>query len=296
LPVHLNATNIQELLEPAGGRTVAETIDNNLRAVEEQARRTGKEILVHLNHPNFGLAVTAEDMASILRERYFEVYNGHPGVKHLGDKDHPSVERMWDIANTIRLGKLKYAPLFGVATDDSHNYHNSEGATPGRGWIMVRAANLDPETLIKAIRAGDSYSSSGVTLDEVEFDPKTNTLKLTVQPDADAEFTTQFIGTRVGYDDRREPHIDANGNPVREQITDKYSDDVGRVLAIVKGLTPSYKLKGDELYVRAVVSSNKAPINPAFDNQKQQAWTQPVGWVEYLDATKAKPEPFSVPR
>ena len=64
VPVHMNATNIQEVIEPQGGKTVAEAIDNNLRAVEEQAKRTGKEILVHLNHPNFGYAVTAEDIAS----------------------------------------------------------------------------------------------------------------------------------------------------------------------------------------------------------------------------------------
>jgi hypothetical protein len=280
VPIHLNATNIQELLDPAGGRTVAETIDNNLRAVEEQARRTGKEILVHLNHPNFGLAVTAEDMATILRERFFEVYNGHPGVKHLGDKDHPSVEELWDIANTIRLGKLKYPPLFGVATDDSHNYHSTEGATSGRGWIMVRAADLEPETLIKAIKAGDCYASSGVTLEEVQFDPKTKTLSLTIEPNGDEEFTTEFIGTRIDYDPTSEPRVDAKGKPIRSSR--KYSADVGKVLATAKGLTPSYQLKGDELYVRAVVNSTAAPDNPVYENQKKQAWSQPVGWEERL--------------
>src|SRR5690606_26671462 len=45
VPVHLGATNVAELIEPMGGRTVAEAIDNNLRAAEEQAKRTGREIL-----------------------------------------------------------------------------------------------------------------------------------------------------------------------------------------------------------------------------------------------------------
>lgn len=285
VPVHLNATNIQELLEPAGGRTVAEAIDNNLRAVEEQARRTGKEILVHLNHPNFGWAVTAEDMATILRERFFEVYNGHPSVGHLGDENHPSVEELWDIANTIRLGQLKYPPLFGVATDDSHNYHSDQGATSGRGWIMVRATELEPETLIKAIKAGDCYASSGVTLEEVQFDPDSQTVKLTIEPDGDAKFTTQFIGTRLGYDETSEPRYDKEGKPLR--VTRKYSADVGQVLATEEGLTPSYKLKGDELYVRAVVTSTEPPVNPVFKDQKQQAWTQPVGWEKWLEEAKA---------
>ncbi len=85
VPVHMNATNLEKLIEPLGGRTVAEAIDNNLRAAEEQARQTGREILVHLNHPNFGYAITAEDLAAVIRERFVEVYNGHGSVNHLGD-------------------------------------------------------------------------------------------------------------------------------------------------------------------------------------------------------------------
>ncbi len=46
------------------------------------------------------------------RERFFEVYNGHPGVNHLGDAKRVGIERLWDIANTIRLGVLQAAPLY----------------------------------------------------------------------------------------------------------------------------------------------------------------------------------------
>ena len=53
---------------------------------------------------------------------------------------------------------------------------------------------------------------------------------------------------------------------------------MGRVFATVKGLRPTFKLTGNELYVRAVVNSSKPHANPTFDGQKQQAWTQPVGW------------------
>src|SRR5688572_17959422 len=131
VPVHLNATNIQELIQPLGGMTVRETIAANVRAVEEQAKKKGREIMVHLNHPNFGLAITAEDLAEVVSERFFEVYNGHPGVKHTGDEHHPSVERLWDIANTIRLGQLHAPPLYGIATDDTHDYHNEGGHGQG---------------------------------------------------------------------------------------------------------------------------------------------------------------------
>ena len=84
VPVHMNATNIQELIAPVGGSTVREAMANNLRAVAEQARKTGKPIVLHLNHPNFGYAVTAEDLAAVVQERFVEIYNGHPGVNVLG--------------------------------------------------------------------------------------------------------------------------------------------------------------------------------------------------------------------
>jgi predicted metal-dependent phosphoesterase TrpH len=280
LPVHLNATNLKELIDPQGGRTVVEAIDNNLRAVEDQARRTGREILVHLNHPNYGFAITAEEMATVLRERFFEVYNGHPGVEHLGDKHHPSVERMWDIANTIRIGQLGAPPLFGLATDDSHSHHGLAGSRPGRGWIMVRAPKLEAETLIRAIKAGDFYASSGVTLRQVQFDPRTRVIRLEIDDSDGGQFTTEFIGTTVGYDSSSKERLDDNGKPLR--ATREYSADVGRVLATVEGITPSYQLTGNELYVRAVVTSNRPHRDPSFENQREQAWTQPVGWQEWL--------------
>jgi predicted metal-dependent phosphoesterase TrpH len=278
VPVHINATNVEKLIEPLGGRTVAEAIDNNLRAIEEQARLTGREIFVHLNHPNFYYAITAEDLAAVLRERFVEVYNGHNAVNHLGDEHHASVEQIWDIANTIRVGQLNAAPLFGVATDDSHNYHSNSGATSGRGWIMVRAAKLEPDTLIQAIKAGAFYASSGVTLQDVQYDPQTKVLKLDIAAEDGVEYTTQFIGTKVGYNAASEPRTGADGKPLR--TTRKYSDDIGQVFATASGTSPSYKLTGEELYVRAEVTSTKPHPNPSFKDQREQAWTQPVGWQE----------------
>jgi len=280
-PVHLNATNIKELIRPLGGTTVQEAINNNLRAVEEQADRTGREILLHLNHPNFGLAITAEDLAAVVKERFFEVYNGHPGVKHLGDDHHPSVERLWDIANTIRLGQLKSPPLFGVATDDSHNYHGKPGSRPGRGWIMVRSRYLTPEYLLRAVKAGDFYASSGVTLTEVSFDQETKEIQIAIQPEDGVKYQTQFIGTAEGYDETSKERTDKEGKPIK--ASRKYSADVGKIFATVKGTSPSYRLTGSELYIRAVITSDKPHHDPSFEDQTEQAWTQPVGWKQSLE-------------
>ncbi len=275
VPVHMNATNIQEVIAPLGGATVREAMTNNLRAVAEQARRTGKPIVLHLNHPNFGYAVTAEDLAAVVQERFVEIYNGHPGVNVLGDDDHASVEKIWDIANTIRLVQLAAPPLFGIGTDDSHHYHGRGTSRPGRSWIMVRCDDLEADAITTKISQGDFYSSSGVTLKDVGYNAKKQQLALTVDAEEGVSYTTRFIGTRKTVDLSSKQKKAANG----KLVTRIYSDDVGTVLATVKGTNPVYKFTGDELYVRAVVTSTKAHVDPTLPNQTEQAWTQPVGWA-----------------
>ena len=233
LPIHMNATNLTDVLQPVGGKTVREAIANNLRAAKEQSRKTGREILIHLNHPNFGWAVTAEDMAFVTEERFFEVYNGHPGVNQLGDANHPAIERMWDIANTLRLDRLKQPPLFGLGTDDSHNYHDSTGSTPGRGWVMVRASALQPDKILTSINSGDFYASSGVTLKQVDFDERAGTLQIEVEPEGSDEYTIEFVGTPKDYNRTSEVRRDANDNEVR--ATRIYSPDIGKVFKRVTG-------------------------------------------------------------
>ena len=256
-PVHMNATNVNGLFQPLGGESVPAAIDANLRAVEEQAKTEGREVLVHLNHPNFGYGISAEELAMVLSERYFEVYNGHPGVNQLGDAEHPAVEKVWDIANTIRTAQLGGPLLMGVATDDSHDYLDSKGSTPGRGWIMVRCRHLTPESLIRAMDSGDFYASSGVVIDQIDRKPSGIALAITAEPGV--TFTTQFIGTR-------QP---SGESPIAPE-------DVGIVLAESSSPTPTYTFRGDELFVRALVTSSRRHPNPSFDDQYEQAWTQPI--------------------
>lgn len=262
-PVHINATNVAEVISPAGGATVREAMQNNLRAILAHEREHGREVLPHLNHPNFGYAVTAEDLAAVVSERFYEVYNGHPGVNHLGDDKHVSVERIWDIANAIRQSELDVPPLMGIATDDSHEYHGKPGSRPGRGWVMVRSRYLTPEHLIRAMKRGDFYASSGVTLAEVSFDAETRTLSLEIEPKSDAKYRTDFVVT-----------LAAEGSS--EKLYDEHR--IGMIAASSDELAPSFTMADDQLYVRAVVTSSEPHVDPSFDDQQQQAWTQPVGW------------------
>ncbi|HUG92018.1 MAG TPA: hypothetical protein VML55_14360 [Planctomycetaceae bacterium] len=275
LPVHLNASNLRELIPPLGGESVYDTIQNNVNAVIAQRERTGQAMLVHLNHPNFGWGVTAEDLMRVHGENFFEVYNGHPGVRNSGDDAHASTERIWDIILTQRIAELDLPVMYGLATDDGHNYHRipSRASEPGRGWVMVLAGELSAEALIAALEAGRFYASSGVTLDKVVSSPEG--LDVAVRPDSGATYTIEFIGTRRGYDPRSEPVRDANGNEVR--ATRRYSDEIGTVLATAGGGTrASYRFAGDELYVRARVTSSKPHPNPSEPGEFERAWVQPL--------------------
>lgn len=270
-PIHINATNLGQLIQPAGGATVSETIRNNLRTIIEQEKELGRQILPHLNHPNFGYAVSAADLAAVIEEKFFEVYNGHPGVNHLGDDNHIGIEPMWDVINVMRLVYLKSPPIYGIATDDSHEYHGRPGSRPGRGWVMVRSNYLSPEHLILAMKQGDFYASSGVTLDSIQFDPKTNQLKLAIQRVDGVEYETHFIVVDRPSEGLIDDSIALQDLKI-ESIPKAY------VKAKFKGVDPSYKLDGSELYVRAVVYSNRAPVDPVWKEQLEQAWTQPIGW------------------
>lgn len=268
-PLHMNATNLQELILPMGGETIVDAMRNNLRVILEQEAATGREILPHLNHPNFHYAVTAEDLAHVVQERFFEVFNGHPGVNQLGDHEHISVERMWDVANAVRLIQLDAPPLLGLANDDSHEYHGQPGSRPGRGWVVVRARYLTPEHLILAMKAADFYASSGVVLDDVHYDAGAKTLSLVIPPVAGVEFTTEFIATLKPTTGKPQ-----EGKDVLPALP--AAEDIGKVVATSNSLSPSYTFSGNEVYVRARVTSSALHTDPTLPDQHQQAWTQPV--------------------
>jgi hypothetical protein len=255
--LHMNATNIGELIPFVPGATVRDTMIRNLVATEEQSRRTGRDTLLHVNHPNYHWGVTAEDLAAVVPERFFEVWNGVDNDNDPGDSEHPDTDRMWDIANILRMTRYDGEPLYGLATDDTHEYHgNKTRALPGRAWIMVRARYLTPESLVRAIRAGEFYSSTGVALEEIRYDKSRRTLTLRIQPSGSEQFVTRFIGAHR-------------------------SSKEGEVLAEVKGTTPSYTVAAtdkDLLYLRAIVTSTGTPEVESSEHPFKRAWTQPVGW------------------
>jgi hypothetical protein len=276
-PVHMNATNLKNLIPAQGGNNIVEVMQNNIQAMLDQEKAIGRPILPHINHPNFGWALTAEDMLQVRGEDFFEVYNGHPAVRNFGDLHHASTERMWDIMLTRRLGHLGIPIMYGLATDDSHDYHQTGlgHSNLGRGWIMVRSGNrhLTPENVVNSIKKGDFYASSGVELEDIQR--KEKKWIITIQSRYEDEtFTVRFIGTRKGYPQESKPVLDEMGNAL--PVTRIYPPAVGKVLLTTKGWKAVYPIQGDEIYIRAVVTSSRKKTNPYARGEFEQAWIQPI--------------------
>ncbi len=229
-------------------------------------------MLTQINHPNFRWALTAEGIAPTRGAALLEICNGHGGVANAGDKQHSSVEYIWDVVLTRRLGELSLPIMYGTATDDAHNLTNMAigAANPGRGWVMVRARFLTPERILRSLERGDFYASTGVMLKDVKFE--NNVLSIAIEPKSGVSYRTQFIGTLKGYDPKATPR---SADP-KAHVTMKYSDDVGKVLAEQTGTKATYKLTGQELYVRARIVSTVRKENPAVEGDLEMAWVQPV--------------------
>ncbi|MBW2286655.1 MAG: histidinol-phosphatase [Deltaproteobacteria bacterium] len=254
MPLHVNATNIRELIPARNGENVLEVLQKNVDAVLEQRVRSGQPMFPHVPHPNFRWLVTADDLIALDGDRFFEVYNGHPLANNDGDGSHPSSERIWDTVLTKRLLAGKDA-VFALAVDDAHQYHveGRHQANPGRGWIMVRATQLTPESIIAAMEAGDFYASTGVELSSLE--QRDGAIELAIRAEKGVSYSTQFIGTRRGRSSGR---------------------GIGTVLAEQHGTSARYELSGDEIYVRAKIVSSKQKPNPYRLGEREVAWTQPL--------------------
>jgi hypothetical protein len=127
--------------------------------------------------------------------------------------------------------------IYGVAVDDTHHLKRvlDEGMVPpGKAWVMVRSEKRDAKSILAALAAGDFYASNGVELAELTIDRKSIVVR--VREKHLARYRIQFIGSG------------------------------GRVLQETAGLTATYKIRGNEPYVRAKV----------IDSNGLAAWGQPV--------------------
>ncbi|MBT5493519.1 MAG: histidinol-phosphatase, partial [Flavobacteriaceae bacterium] len=194
--------------------------------------------------------INVEDLKKLNGERFFEVYNGHPAVHNEGDDLHIDLETMWDLINISYYDNNKPL-LLGIATDDSHNYHqrSTSLSNTGRGWVMVNSKEIKTQSLIEAMESGSFYSSSGIELKKVKHNNKRFVVE--IEPNKGVDYEISFIGYRKG----------------NSQV---------QVLKRVKGNSAKYIFNKNDLFVRAKISSDQIKTNPYVIGETTQAWTQPV--------------------
>ena len=202
----------------------------------DQVRAAGA--IPQVNHPNAGWGITPADLMTIKGPFLMEIMN--PGSDDLGGTDEkgnmtPSVEKTWD--NLLSRGKT----VWGVACDDAHDFKtfaDPDAPTPGRAWITVHAKELSEVAITNAIARGDFYASTGVVL--TDYRASTKEVSLRIRSPLHFWETTRYLTQFVGQD--------------------------GKILASIPGMTADYRIRGDEHYVRVVVT----------DSNGKKAWTQPV--------------------
>lgn len=274
---HVGATNVVEQIPARGDENVVESARLYFDNVKAQSESSGLPMLAVLNHPNFAEAVTIEEMLQLPEYRFFEVFNGHPSVNNWGhpDKGYASTDRFWDVVLAYRLSKGVDTLLYGTATDDAHDYQKWQTgeANPGRGWVMVDAPSLETNALIKSMEAGKFYASTGVVLTNITRASKR--LAFEISGEAGVSYTTKFVGTRKGCSLESGEYVNEKGESPK-RASRVYSDEIGMVLKETAELMPEYQFTGDEMYVRAIVISDKPKTNPFREGDVEMAWVQPV--------------------
>jgi len=222
-PVHLIGVGVRAVVPPQGGASIPEVLSRDARAI----RAAGG--VPHINHPNYGWALTAAQIAAAPEARHLEIWNGHFLVNNRGGGGSPSTEEIWD--TILSTGRV----IFGVASDDAHQFKGDllplAGAIPGRGWIMVRATELSAAAILAAFDRGDFYASTGVELKSYEVSAREIRIEL---PQGTGTTAPRYRTFFIGKD--------------------------GAVLKQDDSFTPFYQLQSSELYVRARVESSNGAM------------------------------------
>jgi hypothetical protein len=159
------------------------------------SRLDGQEAIVVLNHPNWcePAHYTREQLLERKPALGIEIYNAVierlPGCALATDK--------WDFL--LSNGR----PLLGFASDDAHRVEDI-----GQGWIMVRAESRTPRAVARAIREGNFYASTGVTIRDIRREGPVITVDTA---DADAIWAVGAGGVRLAHTPGRRLVFDTSG-------------------------------------------------------------------------------------
>jgi predicted metal-dependent phosphoesterase TrpH len=283
--LHSNALNIRTNQLFIQEETVPKAIQAQLDGLKQIAEGSQRPNLLMLNHPAWPFYDNDPEMLAEVKDLHlYELCNASaaPSAHDISNRLW-TCESFFDILTTLRL-KKGWEPVYGTASDDVHNYAPDRKTTdinkdyPRQGWVVVRAKELSNTALIDALKKGDFYASTGVTLDTLEFNPSTKTLSIKVKPEAGVTYTIRFNGSPrdvniVPKETEEEVQLKKS---MKKRIVRVYEKRLGQVLQTIEGSEASYTLKDTDLYVRATITSSKKALPPeSYEPEFETAWTQP---------------------
>ena len=275
---HINIFNLPCDLPILHGKDAREALTLNLRSYEQAAKEWGRPSFAMLNHPFWRYwDIDPRLLIEFPEFRHFEICNNDCEA-NVPPEDHFTVEQFWDFVLAHRIVQGKQL-LYATATDDIHfcDPERVDGwAGCELGWVMVNVpGKFTAESIVEAMDRGDYYPTTGVLLDGIDFDTATGTLRVKAQAEPGVNYRVEFITTKRDFDRTiTEEEYPDEGRFTR--ILPVINDTIGRVAATVEGPEASYTMTPDDLYVRAIVKSDKpAKVGRRFYPKTLQVWTQP---------------------
>lgn len=151
---------------------------------------------------------------------------------------------------------------------DVSNYGDQQHESTERIWNIVLAKRLGEF----------GRNSTGVTLESLEITD--DHIELEIDATRGVDYKIEFVGTLQNADltgrSFREPHEHEGSTEHLHQTIYRYSADIGKVLKTVNGPRARYDVQGDEIYVRARITSSRPHRNPFAEGDTEMAWTQPL--------------------
>jgi hypothetical protein len=175
-------------------------------------------------HPNWCWSFGHKELLGIKEPYLLEIANMSSGCNNAGSASFLSTEQTWDVL--LSDGREVHA----AATDDMHILGAEKEDGPGRGWVMARVPEPTQQAIVTALSKGNFYASTGVELADYSFDGK----EFKVEAKPGQKYMIRFVG--------------------------KW----GSILQETEGISATYKITGNESYVRCKVIAEDGTA----------AWTQ----------------------
>lgn len=273
---HFNIFNAAAYFPPLSGTTPEESLKLNYDQYLKKCGSAPGKSFFTVNHPHARLWDT-DPMLLI----------DHPEITHFEICNCDSLlpcahiftpDKFWDFILAHRIVR-GHKIIYAVASDDAHYYQDAAGTRcgPDAAWVMVNCpGRLTPDNIAMAMNRGDFYATCGVELEEIVFDPAAKKLSVKVKPEKNVHYRISFIVTKKNFD----RSIIYKDYPAKEKRYNRrlpvIPRGIGRTALAVSGTEGSYTLKDNDLYVRAVIVSDKITRIRGYGFPKTMcAWTQP---------------------